>query len=218
MSKTKINNKGQARLFENQLLERLTKANPVLIWAMYLPFLIYLPYYAIQDLHFTIKQTMLIFSAGIFFWTLAEYLIHRFIFHYQPVSEWGKKIHFLFHGNHHAFPRDKERLFMPPIPSLIISSFFFLFFYVLMRNNSFVFFPGFISGYLLYGTMHFAIHAYHPPFKWMKPLWRNHHLHHYKEEDKGFGVTSTLWDFVFRTRFDLKKEKEDQEKVKELMY
>ena len=73
-------------------------------------------------------------------------------------------------------------------------------------------------GYLMYGTMHFAIHAWNPPFRWMKPLWRNHHLHHYKDEEKGFGVSSTFWDHVFGTMFDLKKEKEDKEKVAELMF
>jgi sterol desaturase/sphingolipid hydroxylase (fatty acid hydroxylase superfamily) len=52
----------------------------------------------------------------------------------------------------------------------------------------------------------------------MKPLWRNHHLHHYKDEHRGFGVSTTIWDRVFGTMFDLKKEKEDKEKVKELMF
>ena len=81
-----------------------------------------------------------------------------------------------------------------------------------------MFFPGFLFGYLMYGTMHYAIHAWSPPFKWMKPLWRNHHLHHYKEQEKGFGVSTTIWDRVFGTMFDLKKEKEDKEKVKDLMF
>jgi sterol desaturase/sphingolipid hydroxylase (fatty acid hydroxylase superfamily) len=52
----------------------------------------------------------------------------------------------------------------------------------------------------------------------MKPLWRNHHLHHYKNEHHGFGVSSTLWDLVFGTMFDLKNEKEDKEKVKALQF
>jgi sterol desaturase/sphingolipid hydroxylase (fatty acid hydroxylase superfamily) len=73
-------------------------------------------------------------------------------------------------------------------------------------------------GYLLYASMHYAIHAWNPPFKWMKPLWRNHHLHHYKDEQKGFGVSSTFWDHVFGTMFDLQKEKEDKAKVQELMF
>ncbi len=107
---------------------------------------------------------------------------------------------------------------MPPLPSLLIASCFFLLYYAILGINALIFFPGFMLGYLLYASMHYAIHAWNPPFKWMKPLWRNHHLHHYKDGDKGFGVSSTLWDRVFGTMFDLKKEKEDPDKVKELMF
>ena len=107
---------------------------------------------------------------------------------------------------------------MPPVPSLILASVIFGIQYVLLGQLAFMFFPGFIVGYLMYGTMHYAIHAWNPPFKWMKPLWRNHHLHHYKDDHRGYGVSTTLWDHVFRTTFDLKKEKEDQERVKELMF
>jgi sterol desaturase/sphingolipid hydroxylase (fatty acid hydroxylase superfamily) len=88
----------------------------------------------------------------------------------------------------------------------------------MMGSHALMFFPGFLLGYLLYASMHYAIHAWNPPFKWMKPLWRNHHLHHYKNEHHGFGVSSTLWDLVFGTMFDLKNEKEDKEKVKALQF
>ena len=107
---------------------------------------------------------------------------------------------------------------MPAAPSLIISSTIFLLMYLLMSKSAFAFFPGFMLGYLMYGSMHYAIHAWNPPVKWMKGLWRNHHLHHYKQQQRGFGVSTTLWDKVFGTMFDLKKEKEDKEKVQELMY
>ena len=112
---------------------------------------------------------------------------------------------------------------MPPVPSLIISSIvfglmFFAGWLLELQEYVLVFFPGFLLGYLLYGTMHYAIHAWNPPFKWMKALWRNHHLHHYKEQEKGFGVSSTLWDLVFRTMFDKNKEKVDDEKVKAQMF
>jgi sterol desaturase/sphingolipid hydroxylase (fatty acid hydroxylase superfamily) len=107
---------------------------------------------------------------------------------------------------------------MPPIPSLILSSTIFGTFYLLMGPQAFMFFPGFLLGYLLYGSTHYAIHAWNPPFKFMKPLWRNHHLHHYKDEHLGFGVSTTIWDRVFGTMFDLKKEKEDKDKVRELMF
>jgi len=214
----KIYNKGQAQLFRNQNLEYLTKTHPLVIWILYLPVFILMPYYALISLGFTVLKTISLFILGMFFWTFTEYFLHRFIFHHHPKSEKGKRINYLIHGNHHEYPRDKERLFMPPVPSLILASCFFLIFYLLMRLHAIVFFPGFMFGYLLYGTMHYAIHAWNPPFKWMKPLWRNHHLHHYKHDELGFGVSSTLWDHVFGTMYDLKNEKEDEGKVKELKF
>ena len=214
----KIHNKGQARLFKNQYVEFLTKTHPLVIWGMYLPVLILLPYYSGRALHFDNTALFLFFIGGMFFWSFTEYMIHRYTFHYHAKTESGKKLTYILHGNHHEYPRDKERLFMPAAPSLILSSTIFLVMYLVIRKYVFPFFPGFLFGYLIYGSMHYAIHAWNPPFKWMKPLWRNHHLHHYKNHEKGFGVSSTLWDHVFGTMFDLKKEKEDKEKVRELMF
>lgn len=214
----KIYNKGQAQLFKNQYLEFLTKTHPLVIWGMYTPILTFLPYYAISTLHYRGTLVLLLFVAGIIFWTFTEYILHRFLFHHHPNTEKGKRINYVLHGNHHEYPRDKERLFMPAVPSLMIASLFFLVFYVVLGKYAIPFFPGFMFGYLIYGSMHYAIHAWNPPFKWMKGLWRNHHLHHYKENDLGFGVSSTLWDHVFGTMFDLKKEKENKEEVNKLRF
>ncbi|MEI7965211.1 MAG: sterol desaturase family protein [Chitinophagaceae bacterium] len=219
----KIHNKGQAQLFKNQYLEFLTKTHPLVIWGLYLPIICFMLYYSSMELELNSVRILLVFLAGMFFWSLFEYLIHRFAFHFLAKSERATKFVYIIHGNHHEYPRDKERLFMPAVPSLILASTIFglmLISFKLLGGGSYVFsfFPGFMMGYLIYGTMHYAIHAWNPPFKWMKPLWRNHHLHHYKETQLGFGVSSTLWDHVFGTMFDLKKEKEDKEKVAELMY
>jgi sterol desaturase/sphingolipid hydroxylase (fatty acid hydroxylase superfamily) len=214
----KIHNKGQAQLFKNQYLEYLTKTHPLVIWGMYLPVLILLPYYSHYSLNFSGLRVFSLVALGIFFWSFTEYVLHRFVFHYLPEGERGKKIHYIIHGNHHEYPRDRERLFMPAAPSLILASVFFILMFFVLGKNAFPFFPGFLFGYLVYGSMHYAIHAWNPPFKWMKGLWRNHHLHHYKNDHMGFGVSSTLWDHVFGTMFNLKKEKEDIEKVQELMF
>jgi len=214
----KIRNKGQARIFKNQYLEMLTKTHPFVIWGMYITVIFFLLYYSFTKEDFTWSYIVLLFFAGIFSWTLFEYLMHRFVFHYVAHSPGAQRLIYIIHANHHEYPRDKERLFMPPAPSLIMACIVFALQYLTMGNNVFMFFPGFLLGYLIYGTMHYAIHAWNPPFKWMKPLWRNHHLHHYKEQEKGFGVSTTIWDRVFGTMFDLKKEKEDKDKVKDLMF
>jgi sterol desaturase/sphingolipid hydroxylase (fatty acid hydroxylase superfamily) len=214
----KIHNKGQALIFKNQYLEYLTKTHPLVIWGLYLPVIILLTYLAFFKFEFSAFKLGLLFFAGLFFWTFFEYLMHRFVFHWASDNPQIQRISYVLHGNHHEFPRDKQRLFMPPVPSLIIASLLFLIMYAVMQNNVLVFFPGFIFGYLMYGSMHYAIHAWNPPFKWMKPIWRNHHLHHYKSDEKGFGVSSHFWDKVFGTEFDLKKEKENKEEVQQLMY
>ena len=214
----KIHNKGQAQLFRNQYLEMLTKTHPLVIWGIYFPVIIYFLYYSNTHLDFSIIRIALTFISGICFWTFFEYIMHRFIFHFIAESERSRKIIYVMHGNHHEYPRDKERLFMPPVPSIILSSTVFMLMYAFIQKNTFMFFPGFMLGYLLYGSMHYAIHAWNPPFRWLKPLWRNHHLHHYKNDHQGFGVSTTIWDRVFGTMFNLKKEKEDKEKVQELMF
>ncbi|MEJ7736209.1 MAG: sterol desaturase family protein [Chitinophagaceae bacterium] len=214
----KIYNKGQAKLFESQYVEMLTKTHPVVIWGMYLPVVVWMLYRSFMNANYSLVYITLIFLSGMLFWTFFEYLMHRFAFHFVADSPKAQRFIYVLHGNHHEYPRDKERLFMPPVPSFIIASIIFAILLPILGNNVFMFFPGFLSGYLMYGTMHFAIHAWNPPYKWMKSLWRNHHLHHYKNERQGFGVSTTLWDRVFGTMFDLSKEKEDKEKVRELMY
>ncbi len=195
----KIKNKGQARLFENRYLEMLTKTHPLVIWGMYLPVIGYMLYRSHAVIGFSLPAMALIFAGALLFWTFFEYIMHRFVFHMVSENPRLQKIAYTLHGNHHEYPRDRQRLFMPPVPSLIISSILFGAMHLLLREAAFVFFPGFLLGYLLYGSIHYAIHAWNPPFKFMKPLWRNHHLHHYKSEEKGFGVSSSLWDRVFGT-------------------
>ncbi len=219
----KIHNKGQAQLFRNHYLEYFTKTHPLVVWGMYVPVIVFLLYYSNAFAELNSLQMLFSFLSGMFFWTLFEYIMHRFVFHLIAESESTRRIVYVMHGNHHEYPRDKERLFMPPVPSIIISSFVFSLMYLIadlfgLKLYVFSFFPGFILGYLIYGSMHYAIHAWNPPYKWMKPLWRNHHLHHYKNEGKGFGVSTTIWDRIFGTMFDFEKEKDNKEKVLELMY
>ena len=195
----KIHNKGQARLFRSQYLEFLTKTHPLVIWGMYVPLILLMLYYSHARAGLTWGVVAGVFVGAMFFWTLFEYVMHRFAFHFVSDRPRIQRVVYVMHGNHHEFPRDKERLFMPPVPSLILSMAVFGLQYLLLGRLAFPFFPGFLLGYLLYGSMHFAIHAWNPPFRWMKPLWRNHHLHHYKDDERGFGVSTSLWDRVFGT-------------------
>lgn len=215
MNLNRINNKGEAQIFKNPYLERLTKTRPWTIYSIYIPLCGYMLFYSYSTLHFSVAYICGLFLTAIFSWTLFEYFAHRYLFHYHAKSILGKRIVYVFHGNHHEFPRDKNRLFMPPLPSIIFATILFCIIlaasYLITGTGdyAFIFFPGFISGYLIYVSMHYAIHAIAPP-RQLKALWRNHHLHHYKNPDKGYGVSSPLWDMVFRTVPE--NEKQDFEK------
>ena len=193
----KIKNKGQATLFRSKGLELLTKTTPQMIFSIYIPIILAMLAYSLFSLQIEWYMVIVFYVGGMFSWTLFEYLMHRFVFHHESDHPRVQKFMYTAHGVHHEFPRDKERLFMPPAPSLIIATVLFSLFYYLLHFNAFMFFSGFVSGYLIYGSMHYAIHAMAPPFRFMKAWWRYHHLHHYKSPDKGFGVSSPFWDHIF---------------------
>jgi sterol desaturase/sphingolipid hydroxylase (fatty acid hydroxylase superfamily) len=194
----KIKNKGQAKLFDHPALESLTKTHPAVIYAMYFPVIAIMLYYGAAYKGLPVLGLAGVFALGAISWSLFEYVMHRWVFHMAAETPRAKKVVYTMHGVHHEYPRDKERLFLPPIPSIIAAVVLSNLFYFLMGNYMLAFFPGFLFGYMAYGSMHYAIHAYAPP-RWLKALWRNHHLHHYKAPDKGFGVSSVVWDIVFGT-------------------
>jgi sterol desaturase/sphingolipid hydroxylase (fatty acid hydroxylase superfamily) len=107
---------------------------------------------------------------------------------------------------HHEFPKDKDRLAMPPLVSITIATILLLLFRVLLGDLAFSFLPGFIVGYSYYLSVHYIVHVYQPPKNFFKVLWINHGIHHYKNGDAVFGVSSPLWDYIYGTMRDRKKE------------
>ena len=148
----KINNKGQAQLFENPYLEMLTKGHPAIIWGMYVPILSYILYYGYSYYQLEVAQLVALFFGAMLFWTLFEYFAHRYLFHWVTENSKLKRVVYIFHGNHHHYPRDKQRLFMPPVPSLLLASIIFGLQYLILGKYVFGFFPGFMIGYLLYAV------------------------------------------------------------------
>jgi len=218
MKEQRVQNSGQARLFKNSFLEMLTRGHPAISWGLHFPILVYCFYFGYTHYEISLGVMLLISLFALFFWTFFEYLAHRYIFHFISEKEGLQKITYIMHGNHHHYPKDKTRLFMPPVPSLIIVTLIFAILYLVLREYAFAFYPGFVLGWLLYASMHYLIHAIEPPFKFLQPLWRNHHLHHYRNENLGFGVSNTFWDRIFGTMFDFKKDRINRRKSKELMF
>lgn len=150
----------------------------------------------------SLVTAVLVFVGAMIFWTFFEYVFHRYINHlddYFPNSEWAAKIAYTLHGIHHEFPRDEERLIMPPVPGILLIGLLYLIFEALMGPWVYVFMPGFIMvGYLLYTYIHYSTHQSDVP-RFLKFQYRHHSLHHYKYPHQAFGVSTTIWDRIFKT-------------------
>lgn len=194
---------GKAQIFENPFLESLTKTNPVQNIIVYGLTIALIITFALLKVGLGVLELAGLFVFGVLFWTFAEYMLHRYVFHWVTEAKWSQRFHFIMHGSHHEFPRDKERLLMPPVPGLIMASILFAIFYTVfwalgVSHLTFGFFPGFFSGYLMYSFVHRATHVMRPP-KRFKHIWQHHSLHHYQYPNKAFGVSTTFWDRVFGT-------------------
>lgn len=196
---SKPNNAGQKRIFENRFLEALTRTHisvPLTLFSVVSTGLIaYGLYYSLVS----VPQTAALFVVGMLMFTLLEYVMHRYVFHMATDTDLKKKIQYNFHGVHHDFPKDKYRLAMPPVVSVVLLVIFFGLYYAIMGNWVFGFLPGFVMGYAGYLFVHYIVHAWRPPKNVFKTLWVHHGIHHYKDPERAFGVSSPLWDFVFGT-------------------
>ena len=195
----KVNLKGQGQIFENPFLERLTKTSRPQAFLVYGTYITAGIVYSAMNGYTTLLGGILLFFLGLLSWSLGEYLLHRYLFHWIDDSEFGKKFHHAIHGIHHDYPNDTNRLFMPSVPGTIISATLLGLFYLMLGVNAFIFTSGFILGYLMYANIHYSTHTIRKPIKFLRPLWHHHHLHHYKYPEKAYGVSSPLWDYIFRT-------------------
>ncbi len=192
-------NNGRKQLFENSFLERLTRTHILVPISIFATFAIALVCYGAVFRELTLLSIAIPFFLGILAFTLVEYVVHRYIFHMLPDTPAKADIQYKFHGVHHEYPKDKDRLAMPPILSATIMCLLFGLFYLFMGNYAFGFTAGFGLGYASYLGVHYVVHAFPPPKNFLRILWINHSIHHYKDDEVAFGVSSPLWDWVFGT-------------------
>src|SRR5262245_11310539 len=137
--------------------------------------------------------------AGFLLWTLLEYFFHSVGFH-KPTQSPRLQAWQSSHASHHDAPADPGRIvarFTRTGPFALL--FFGVLALVLGPRAGALVMAGLIVGYLAYELIHFYIHVGRWPRRFMRPLIRHHLYHHYKDQGRCFGVTSPLWDWVFRT-------------------
>ncbi|UCC81910.1 MAG: sterol desaturase family protein [Gemmatimonadota bacterium] len=222
MARKYVSNKDESvRIFKSDFLEWFTHVHPIVPHLIFIPvtaFVVYLSYAA----GVAPARIALLFIGGLALWTLAEYVVHRFVFHTTPeleagvrqiVSELGsgeaalpklttfrQRHYFLAHGVHHDYPNDSKRLVLPPSVSIPLAVLFFAAFSLAFGSASGpAVFGGFVIGYLVYDTVHYAVHHFSLRGRVMLYLKKKHFRHHYQDNRRDFGVSSPLWDWILRT-------------------
>jgi cyclopropane-fatty-acyl-phospholipid synthase len=145
--------------------------------------------YAPQSLQTALSMWVL---AGLAFWTLIEYGVHRFVLHRVPPFA-------AMHEMHHRNPRAYIGT-----PTIVTALLFvvMVFLPALWAAGVWVacaFTLGVLLGYMAYSVMHHAAHHWRSSGAWLKRRKHVHGLHHQFGPPGFYGVTTSIWDHVFRT-------------------
>lgn len=193
--------RARVTLFRSSWLENLTMVSLrwfVVLWALLLP--------AIGAAGFAFASTLwapALIALGWLTWSLTEYLLHRFAFHFEPRSTLLRRAVFIIHGNHHADPNDPLRNLMPPIVSMPVGLLVWATAIALAGAAGTWLLFGFTFGYVTYDLVHYACHQF--AFKGrLGRILKAHHMRHHHLNIKGnYAITSVFWDRVFATRIPL---------------
>lgn len=138
---------------------------------------------------------------GLLSWGLVEYVLHRFIFHYDARSESGRKLVYDAHLSHHEDPGATDRLFTSLRMSAPIAAAYWVLAWTAAGSwrAAVYLFIGLVAGYFCYEWLHFQAHHGRPRLRPLRYLRKYHLLHHHRTPGLRFGVTSPLFDLAFGT-------------------
>jgi len=130
-------------------------------------------------------------AIGFALWTLAEYLVHRFVYHQLPYFE-------RLHDAHHAEP--DALIGAPPFigPAMVALAGALAFSLGVGFGDGFMI--GGLAGYLAYIGVHHWAHHYRGDLNPALRALRAHHVRHHAAHGEGnYGVVTSFWDHVFGT-------------------
>ncbi|HEY3959808.1 MAG TPA: sterol desaturase family protein [Solirubrobacteraceae bacterium] len=143
-----------------------------------------------------------------------EWAIHVYMLHAPPFTLRGRRVEMLTareHRAHHEAPAVLDGVLLPVYGVLVFLSMIALVNWALSFPIALVLggprlayaTTGILTSFAIlaaYEWTHFLIHTpYRARRRYFKAIWRNHRLHHFKNERYWFGVTSTVGDRVIGT-------------------
>ncbi len=138
-------------------------------------------------------QLMCVALIGLLGWTAVEYVLHRFLLHgLRPFCDW--------HAQHHQRP--KALIYAPTfLVALCFAAGVALPAWTLFDEwVAGALTLGMLCGYGIYSVTHHATHHGHGGGLWLKRRKHWHAVHHHQVPPACYGVTTHIWDHVFRTQ------------------
>src|SRR4051812_33881643 len=89
------------RIFKNPVLEQFTYVHPLLPIALWGPMIAYWFGSGLWTQEESLRHSVVLAAAGFIIWTISEYALHRWVFHFKPNGAFQERIAFLIHGIHH---------------------------------------------------------------------------------------------------------------------
>ncbi len=185
-------------MFASPVVDRLTRVPVWVVPAIYVPAILAALVLALRGQ--PVWAALLWIAGGYLTWTLAEYWLHRIVFHFEPDEGIGLRLHWIVHGVHHDHPNDPLRLVMPPSASIPLAAAFVALFHLLLgAPEAWALAVGFLGGYLAYDLTHYYLHHRRPRGPLGRRLRELHMRHHFQDHTRGYGVSAPWWDRVFGT-------------------
>lgn len=188
-------------MFESRFIDQFSRTHWSIVPLVFAPAMLACFYGALVRDRLGIAATLATAALGGLAWTLIEYWLHRLLFHWEPPGAFGQRMHFVLHGVHHKWPRDRYRLVMPTAVSISLFWVFLGTWLLMFGRYALAFHAGFSIGYMFYDLSHYYMHHGRPRAEWIRKLRKHHMVHHSPklEHEKKFGVSTTLWDHAFGT-------------------
>jgi len=177
-------------------------AHPWVTIAIYVPLGLLLTYWSLHLEARPWTHVLLWIVIGVFAWTLLEYILHRFIFHWTQVREPWRTFASGLHIAHHRDVEAQDLILAPPLIGFLLGPAEVLLFTILSGSlaRGLLIEAGLFIGYFVYEWVHYHVHFGRARGPLMK-YWKAYHLyHHFKDPKRSFGVTTPLWDWVFGSR------------------
>jgi len=166
----------------------------VVSWALLLPAIAWVGWGSAEE-----WLAIALIAAGLLVWTLFEYLMHRYPFHFKTEQPLLRRMVFLTHGNHHESPNDPMRNLMPLLVSLPVAAVVWGIGLALLGRAGTWLFLGWITGYVIYDLLHYACHQWPMRGRLGAALKRHHMRHHHFDETGNYAISGIFWDRVFGT-------------------